>query len=306
MIGRQIARLLGMATLGLASLGASAQATKVNVGYVPAGDWVPALVAKDKGIFDKHGLDVTLTKVAIISNIPAALMSGSLQIGVSTPTVLIDTADSGLDMAAIAGGTRFVKDPAIFSVVVRNGLTVKSAKDLEGKRVGVPGMRSIADVLLRKWLLDQGVQPSKVNLVEASFPQMKDLLKGGTVDAVAVLEPFRSRIVSDQTGYRLADYVAEVNPDLLGGIWVARQQWLNANPKAAQAFRASLTEAIEFMRKNPDEAKAIEAKHLGFTTPVALPYSVSLNPADFEVYGRIGREVGYLQKPVDGSRLMAK
>lgn len=305
MLNQLFRRLAGVA-LCLAATAASAQNLKVNVGYVPAGDWVPALVAKDKGFFEKRDLDVTLTKVAIISNIPAALMSGSLNIGVSTPTVLIDAVDGGLDLGAIAGGTRFVKNPAIFSVVVRNGVTVKSAKDLEGKRVGVPGMRSIADVLLRKWLLDQGVQPSKVNLVEASFPQMKDLLKGGTVDAVAVLEPFRSRIVADQTGYRLADYVAEVNPDLLGGVWVARKQWLAANPKAATAFRDALVEAIDYMAKNAEEAKAIEGKYLGFTTPVALPYSVTLNPADFEVYGRMGREVGYLQKPVDASRLIAR
>jgi NitT/TauT family transport system substrate-binding protein len=301
-----IMRILLLALLAQTATLASAQATKVAVGYVPAGDWLPALVAKDKGFFDKRGLDVTLTKVAIISNIPAALMSDSLNIGVSTPTVLIDAAENGLDLAAISGGTRFVKNPAIFSVVVRTGVTVKTAKDLEGKRLGVPGMRSIADVLLRKWLLDNGVQPSKVNLVEASFPQMKDLLKGGTVDAVAVLEPFRSRIVADQTGYRLADYVAEVNPDLLGGVWVARRQWLAANPKAAQAFRDGLTEAIEFIGKNAEEAKAIEQKYLGFTTPVALPYAVPLNPADFELYGRFAREVGYLQKPVDGGKLIWK
>jgi NitT/TauT family transport system substrate-binding protein len=303
---QRFTRALAGAALCLAATLANADPIKVNVGFVPAGDWVPALVAKEKGFFDKRGLDVTLTKVAIISNVPAALVSGSLHIGVSTPTVLIDAVDSGLDLAAIAGGTRFVKNPAIFSVVVRNGLAVKTAKDLEGKRVGVPGMRSIADVLLRKWLMDQGVQPSKVNLVEASFPQMKDLLKGGTLDAVAVLEPFRSRIVADQTGFRLADYVAEVNPDLLGGVWVARKSWLAANPKAADAFREALVEAIAFMGKNAEEAKAIEAKHLGFTTPVALPYSVTLSPADFEVYGRIGRDVGYLQKPVDGAKLIAR
>lgn len=303
---KKLMRVLLLTLLAQTATLAAAQATKVAVGYVPAGDWLPALVAKDKGFFDKRGLDVTLTKVAIISNIPAALMSDSLNIGVSTPTVLIDAAESGLDLAAISGGTRFVKNPAIFSVVVRTGVTVKTAKDLEGKRLGVPGMRSIADVLLRKWLLDNGVQPSKVNLVEASFPQMKDLLKGGTVDAVAVLEPFRSRIVADQTGYRLADYVAEVNPDLLGGVWVARRQWLTANPKAAQAFRDALSEAADFIGKNTEEARAIELKYLGFTTPVALPYAVGLNPADFELYGRFAREVGYLQKPVDGSKFIWK
>jgi NitT/TauT family transport system substrate-binding protein len=299
-------RLLAVLSFAMVATAVSAQTTKINRGYVPAGDWPPALVAKDKGFFDKRNLDVTLTKVAIISNIPSAILSGSLNVGVSTPTVLIDAADAGLPLVGIAGGTRFLKNPSIFSVVVRQGVTATSAKDLEGKRVGVPGLRSIADVLFRKWLLDKGVNPSRVTIVEAPFPQMKDLLKGGTIDAVAVLEPFRSRIVSDNTGFRLADYVAEVNPDVLGGVWIAQREWAVANPRALAAFRESLAEAIEFIKANTEEARAIESKHLGFSTPVLLPYSLTVTHADLETYVKYAREVGYLSKPVDVGQMLAR
>lgn len=302
----RFARLLGVVSTLLVSTSLMAQVTKINVGYVPAGDWLPALVAKDKGFFDKRALDVTLTKVAIISNVPSAILSGSLHVGVSTPTVLIDAAEAGLPLTGIAGGTRFTKDPAIFSVVVKQGLAVQNAKDLEGKRVGVPGLRSIADVLLRKWLIDKGVNPSRVNIVEAPFPQMKDLLKGGTVDAVAVLEPFRTRIVSDNTGFRLADYVAEVNPDLLGGVWIGQREWAAANPKAVTAFREALGEAIAFIKSNNEEARAIESKYLGFSTPILLPYSLTVVPADLETYARYAQDVGYLKKPVDVRPLLAR
>ncbi len=299
-------RLLAAALIAMCASAASAQTTKINLGYVPAGDWLPALVAKDKGFFDKRNLDVNLTKVAIISNIPSAILSGSLQVGVSTPTVLIDAADAGLPLVGIAGGTRFVKDPAIFSVVVRQGVTAASAKDLEGKRVGVPGLRSIADVLFRKWLLDKGVNPSRVNIVETPFPQMKDLLKGGTVDAVAVLEPFRSRIVADNTGFRLADYVAEVSPDVLGGVWIAQREWAAANPRALVAFREALAEAIAYIKSNNEDARAIESKYLGFSTPVLLPYALPVTHADLETYVKFAREVGYLNKPVDVGQMLAR
>ena len=36
-------------------------ATKINLYYIPGGDFVPSFVAKDQGIFDKHGLDVDLS-----------------------------------------------------------------------------------------------------------------------------------------------------------------------------------------------------------------------------------------------------
>lgn len=301
-----IQKLFACLSFALAATGASAQTTKINIGYVPAGDWLPALVAKDKGYFDKRNLDVNLTKVAIVSNIPPAILSGSLQVGASTPTVLIDAADAGLPLVGVAGATRFVKDPAIFSVVVRQGVTVASAKDLEGKRVGVPGLRSIGDVLFRKWLLDKGVNPARVTIIETPLPQMRDLLKGGTIDAVAVLEPFRSRIVADNTGFRLSDYVAEVNPDVLGGVWIAQREWAKANPQAITALRESLAEAIEFIKTNTPEARAIESKYLGFSTPVLLPYALPVSRSDLETYAKYARETGYLNKSVDVSQMLAR
>ncbi len=303
---RSIPTMACALTLSLVSTLSMAQATKMNVGYIPAGDWLPALVAKDKGMFEKRGLDVSLTKVAIISNIPAAIMSGSLHVGASTATVLIDASDAGLGLVAVAGGTRFLKTPPIFSVVARTGVKIENAKDLEGKRVGVPGLRSTGDVMFRKWLQEKGATVSKVSIVEASFPQMKDLLKAGTLDAVAVLEPFRTGIVADNTGYRVADYMSEVNPDMLGGVWIAQKQWSDANPKAIPAFRESLTEAIEFIKTNTEEARAIELKYLGFKTPVLLPFSVPVNVADLDIWVKYARDVGYLNKPMDVSRMVLR
>lgn len=293
-----------MAAAAVLLAGTAAAQTKVAIGYPPAADWLPALVAKEKGYFEQHGLDVSLNKIAIVSNIPAALMSGSLNLGASTPTGLIDTASSGLDLVAVVGATRFVKDPAIFSVVAREGVQIKQAKDLEGKRVGVPGIRSVADVLFRKWLLDNKVDVSKVAIVEASFPHMKDMLKAGTVDAVPVLEPFRSRILADNTGYKVADYIAEVSPDVLGVMWTGSRKWLDAHPDVVPAFWASLAQAVEFIRTHPEEAREIEKHYLGFTTPYAVPYVLDLDQRDFDWYAQVFKEVGFSPSVVDTTRFI--
>src|SRR5690606_28071703 len=142
-MNKYIRRLI-TGTLLLGSSLAMAQNTKVAIGFSSAADFLPGMVAKETGILEKHGIDAELTKVALISNIPAALMSGSLQIGAATPPMLLDTSRSGLDLPAISAATRFLADPAIFSVVARAGTDVKTARDLEGKRIGVPGLRSVA------------------------------------------------------------------------------------------------------------------------------------------------------------------
>lgn len=285
---------------------ASAQQVKLNVGYTTAADFVPAFVAKDKGIFAKHKLDVTLTRIALASNVPSAIVSGSLQIGMGTSPMLLQTAEGGLGLVAVAGASRFKKTNPISSVLVRPGLKITNAADLRGKKVGVPGFNSMFDVLFRKWLLNNKVQLNQVTFVEAPFPQMKDLLKNGTLDAVLAIEPFRTGIVKDNAGSPVADFIGEVREDILGAFWMATAEWAGKNPQAVRAFRQAYAEAVQYALKNPGEAKALEKKYLGANSPVVPSYSVEVTPADLELFAAIGREIGSLRKPVDVSKLIWK
>jgi NitT/TauT family transport system substrate-binding protein len=279
---------------------------KLNVGYTTAADFVPAFVAKDKGLFEKHKLDVTLTRIALASNVPSAIVSGSLQIGMGTSPMLLQTAEGGLGLVAVAGASRFKKSNPISGLLVRQGLKVANAGDLRGKKVGVPGLNSMFDVLFRKWLLNNKVPLNQVTFVEAPFPQMRDLLRNGTLDAVLAIEPFRSGIVKDNAGYAVADFIGEVREDILGAFWMATAEWAGRNPQAVRAFREAYAEAVQYAQKNPEEAKAIEKKYLGVNSPVVPSYSVEVTPSDLELYAGIGREIGSLRSSVDVSKLIWK
>lgn len=73
-----VARRFGLALLILIFAAAGSQRaaaqTKVTIGYGPANSWIPAFVAKEQGIFARHGLDATLQLIVIGSNQPAALI----------------------------------------------------------------------------------------------------------------------------------------------------------------------------------------------------------------------------------------
>ncbi len=280
--------------------------TRLNVGYTTAADFVPLFVGKEKGIFERHKLDVTMTRIALASNVPSALVSGSLQIGMGTSPMLLQTAEGGLGLVAIAGVSRFKKSNPVAAVVARQGLKIANAGDLRGKRVGVPGLNSMFDVIFRKWLLNNKVPLNQVTFVEAAFPQMKDLLKGGTLDAVLAIEPFRSGIIRDNAGYAVTDFIGDVRDDILGAFWMATGDWAAKNAAAVRAFRDAYAEAIQYSLKNPAEAKALEAKYLGVAGPVVPSYSADVSPEDLQLYVGIGREIGSLRAPVDPSKLIWK
>ena len=307
MIISKLSAVIGALMLSsLAASPAAGQQTKIVLGYTTAADFVPAFVAKDKGMFDKRNLDVTLLRVALASNVPSVLVSGSVQIGMGTAPAFLQAAEGGLDLVAICGVSRFKKENPMSSLVARAGLKIENAGDLRGKKVGVPGLNSFFDVVFRKWLLNNKVALNQVSFIETPFPQMRDLLKGGTIDAVLAIEPFRTRIVGDNTGYRVADVVSEVHPDLLGAFWMTTGDWAKANAGAIKAFREAYTEAIAWSLQNPAEAKLLEAKYLGVAGPVVPTYSTEVKAADLEFYASVGREIGSLRQPVDANKLIWK
>lgn len=58
---------------------------KVVMGHDSVMDFRPMFVAKEKGFFNQRGTIVEAERIPVATNIPAALMSNSLQIGMATP-----------------------------------------------------------------------------------------------------------------------------------------------------------------------------------------------------------------------------
>jgi NitT/TauT family transport system substrate-binding protein len=296
-----------VATLFLCLVAAAASAqTKVSIGYSPAADFTPVFAAKDKGFFDKRGLDVTLVRIPLASNIPSAIMSDSLQIGMGTGSMLVQTAEAGLGLVAINGASRFQKSNSIVSLVARSGEKIHKPEDFKGKKVGVPGLNSMLHVMFQKWLLDNKIPLNQVTMIEAPFPQMNDMLKGGTIDAAVAIEPFRARIVSANTGYRVADYVTDIQDNVLAAFWMAKADWAKAHPQAVRGYKEAYDEALEWCVKHPDEAKQLQVKYLGFPSPVIPSYSSAISPKDLEIFEQAGRQVGMLRQPVDVRNLVWK
>jgi NitT/TauT family transport system substrate-binding protein len=297
-----------LATLILSAVVATAALaqTKVNIGYSPAADFTPVFAAKDRGYFEKRGLDVTLTRIPLASNIPSAIVADSLQIGMGTGSMLVQTAEAGLGLVALNGASRFQRSNSIVSLVARTGEKIHKPDDFKGKKVGVPGLNSMLHVMFQKWLLDNKVPLAQVTMIEAPFPQMNDMLKGGTIDAAVAIEPFRARILSGNTGYRVADYVTDIQDNVLAAFWMAKADWAKANPQAVRAFREAYDEALDWCVKNPDEAKQLQVKYLGFPSPVIPSYSSAISPKDLEIFEQAGRQVGMLRQPVDVRNLVWK
>lgn len=293
------------------TVSASMGQDKITLGYTGVADFTGAFIAKEEGIFKKHGLDVNLQLIALNSTIPAAMQSGSLQIGGTTPTVLIQAVDSGLDLVGIANvsvNDNTAKNPAL---VARTGSNIKSAQDIIGKKVGVPGLNATLHVMVRRWLNEKGVDYKKVTFIETPIPQMSDLLKGGAVDVVITADPFIGRIEQAGTGSVL-NYLAQDFPSGFSNIvYSSTRDWATKNPAALKAFREALQEGIAFAEGNPEKARVHVGKYIKLPPPVLQSLTIPkmtafLQPSSLRFWTESMRQQEMLRTDINLSNIVVR
>ncbi|MFT4067754.1 ABC transporter substrate-binding protein [Paraburkholderia sp.] len=294
-----------VALLAAASISSPAAADEFIVGFTGMGDYAPIFVAKQQGMFNAQGIDPSLR---MMSQVASAVASNSAQIGGVTPTVLLQAIDSGLDLVVIAGGSQTTHADRSFGVVVRTGRDIHQPKDFEGKTVGVQAMGAFLHVTFRKWLQDKGVDSNKVHFVEVKIPQMNDVLKGGSVDAVVVPNPFMQRIVDAGNGFVGAYYSADLPEGMPSMVYVSTRTWADAHRKEVAAFRAALEQGIAFTRSHPDATRADIGAFIKVPPPVLAKIqwarlNAQITPAQLDMWNGIMRDQHLLKAPVDVSKL---
>jgi NitT/TauT family transport system substrate-binding protein len=244
--------LLGVvALLSLGSGDVGAQ-EKIKMIYTPSVGFATGYVAQDQGFFKKRGLDVEFVQTAISSNIPSVIVSGSVDIGGPTPVSVLEANENGLDLVVIAGGAVYPLPGD--GTVARTGSGIEKTIDLKGRSVGVPGIGTVLHVLLRRGLRQRGVDPDSVRYLEIGFPQAREMLQSGQVDAYTAVEPFTDRITQSGVGKLLPDWPGA--PDgTLTVIFATTRQWATQHRAAVSALRDGMKEANAFIKTHPDDMR---------------------------------------------------
>jgi NitT/TauT family transport system substrate-binding protein len=244
-------------------------------------DCASAFAAANQGFFAKHGLEVKITPIALNSNIPAALVSGSIQIGGPTPSVFLQAVDGGLDLVGLASASVTNKEVADgAAAVARPGAGIEKPADFPGHRMGVPGIGAFLDVLFRQSLLQHGIDPGRITFVEVTFPTMSDALKSGAVDGVVSADPFLSRIVAAGTGKVISHFLADIPDNEPVILYASTGAWAKSHPQEVAAFRAAIAEGAAFVHAHPDTAREDVARFTGLPIEVLKSMKLSWSSAE--------------------------
>jgi NitT/TauT family transport system substrate-binding protein len=69
----------------------------------------------------------------------------------------VRTVENGLPLVVLTGGDVMLKSERMMGLARNPGVSSNTPSDLIGKKVGVQGLNAFMHVLLRKWLMEKGV-----------------------------------------------------------------------------------------------------------------------------------------------------
>ncbi len=225
--------------------------TAISVGYasVSATQGV-AWVAKERGIFQKHGLDVTLQSIAGGSSPTSALLSGQIQ-ALQISVEAISASLEGADIVYVAAP---VSAPLFWFVTTPD---IPDAAQLKGKKVAMTTVGSatyFADVIsLRKLGLDpaKDVSLTSVNNVPAILAAMQS----GQVHAGALSMPTYSR--AKKLGMKTLLNVADLGFRYPSSWLAVRKSYADSHPEEVKALVESIAEGIAFELQQPADTMRI-------------------------------------------------
>lgn len=264
---------------GATSPAASGEAVTVRLGYFPNLTHGPALVGVARGTFkDALGPNVTLD-VKTFNAGPAmieALFAGEIDLGYIGPNPAINgyVKSKGDALRIIAGAS---SGGALF--VVRPEANIKTGKDLDGKKFASPQLGGTQDVALRYYIQQNGLKTAEnggtVEIVPTQNPDILTLFQQGQIDGAWVPEPWATRLVLEAKGQVLVDE-RTTWPDgkFVTTHIIASRKFLGDHSDLVKKFLTAHVDTVEFINKNPDEAKKIVNSEIERITGKALAQQV--------------------------------
>jgi nitrate/nitrite transport system ATP-binding protein len=264
---------------------------KVNleIGFVPLTDCAPLIVAKEKGLFAKHGLEeVTLSREPSWTAIAEGIASGRLDAAQMV---------AGMPLSMTLGfGEQNRPLPIVTALILsRNGNAITLSKkfwdqgvrtlaDLKAALAQTPDQRhtlgmvnpsSMHNLMLRYWLASAGIDPDRdVDLTVIPPPQMVANLSTGSIDGYCVGEPWNSRAVQEGLGYVIATDL-EIWPSHPEKVLGVREDWTAKHPETHNALVKALLEACDYCdnRRNREGILKLLGKpeYLGAAATYARP-----------------------------------
>ncbi len=239
-----IASLMALAFAGAAQ----AQEAKVAIGISGWTGFAPLTLAKEAGIFKKHGLDVTIKKIPQKDR-HLVLASGDIQCAATTVETWVVWSANGVPATQIF---QLDKSYGADGMVVKAG--INKIADLKGKTVAASAPGTAPYFTLAWMLKKNGLSIKDVKVVNLEPQAAANAFVAGTteLDAGMTYEPYLSAVrAKPEAGKIIA---TTLDYPMVMDTFGCAPKFLADNPKAAKALADSYFDALEMIKADPKKS----------------------------------------------------
>jgi nitrate/nitrite transport system substrate-binding protein len=281
----------------VASAAEGPEVADLRFGIIALTDCSPIVIAHEKGLFKKYGINSTVVKGANWAAIRDSLSNGDIQ-----ATHML----TGMPIASTMGLLGSPKVPMVIPWMLnRNGHSITLKADLKGKVQADPkALKPLADAAkaagtpmtfamtfppgthamwMRYYLAAGGIHPDKdVALITIPPPQMVANMKVGKMDGFCVGEPWNARAVVDGIGFTSLN-TQDIWKDHPEKVCAFTRDFAEKNPKTVKAVLKALHEAsvwLDDLGNRPEQADLV-SKPTYINCPKELILGRMLGDYDF-------------------------
>ncbi len=217
----------------------------VGLGYIPNVQFAPFYLGQTQGLYEAAGLQVEFQN-KIAPDLVQLVAAGSIDVGVADGTDVIPAVSQGFPIRYIA--TIYGKFPSVVFAKASSG--IKTAADLKGRKLGIPGRYGSSWVMLQALLASAGLTPDDLTIVEYPDFGQRAAVAAGAVDAAtgfANNEPVLLGLSGESvTVLRIDDITPLPGPGL-----ITATKTLDAKHDAIARFVAVTLDAMARIQADP-------------------------------------------------------
>jgi NitT/TauT family transport system substrate-binding protein len=258
-----IALLVAAACAGLVAPLSAQQ--KVRLAYISdsPGSSAPYWIAKEAGLYKKHGLEVDLIFINGSTRGVQSLIAGDLEFAGAVGTSAIN--------GKLAGGDILIVDSLVNTLpyYIIGKPEIKSPEDLKGRTLAthIPG--TSADFAVRLALRKFGIeyQDIKAVMVGGSPARVAAVINGQT-DFTMVTEP--GKLQAEKAGMKLIIDMAKLKIPFQFSCTITSAKTIRERPGTVEKMVKALADAVHFFKTNKKETIRIMAKYTRGAKPHVL------------------------------------
>ena len=234
--------------------------TSLTVGISPWPGFAGLYAAAAQNFYADQGIEVQENFFQTASDVNTAFLARKLDLAWT----------GGPDTVILAS-----REPSIRAIAVSDysdgadgilAQKISEPESLKGQEIAWENL-PLQALLLRKYLESGGLTEEDVKLRNLTAADAASAFAAKKVDVAVTYEPWLTKAATESQGKVI---FSSENTNLIPGVLIARESFIQEHQEDIAAYLQAVSQGVEFVRENPQEAAQIVAEKLG-VTPQEIP-----------------------------------